>query len=198
MASCTFRVESLELTKAHDGLFRGLPEPVIFIAIYTVKPGDGDASGTRLLRSEKLEFKVTRESPEALPWTHSPWTHEIPVGGHLAILLIAMEKDGGDDILRVETALQSPESLQLWRLDEEPKVRVTFAESGAADDAISPSPVDLENRRGAFSVSCAWDKWVGACLWVECSPHEESVREARLHHRFGGNDWSMRVRTRVE
>lgn len=193
MATCTFRVESLELTKAHDGIFRGLPEPVILIAIYRV-----DESGTQLLRSEKLAFKVTTESPEPLPWTHSPWQHEIPEGGHLATLLIGIEEDSGDDIVRVEAALQSPESLQLWRLDEEPRVRVTFAEANAADDAISPSPVDVENPRGAFSVSCAWDKWVGACLWVEAAPHEESVREARLHQRFKGNDWTMRVRTRVE
>ncbi|MFK7998525.1 MAG: hypothetical protein AB8H86_02970 [Polyangiales bacterium] len=193
MATCTFRVESLELTKAHDGIFRGLPEPVILIAIYGV--GEG---GPRLLRSERLEFKVTAESAEPMPWTHAPWQHEIPADGHLATLLIGMEEDSGDDIARVEAALKSPDSLQLWRLDEDPRVRVTFAEADAAEDAISPSPVDVENQRGAFSASCAWDKWVGACLWVEAAPHEESVRESRLHQRFRGNDWTMRVRTRVQ
>lgn len=193
MASCTFRVESLELKKARDGLFRGLPEPVILIAIYGV-----DAHGTHMLRVEKLAFKVTGQSADPLPWTHSPWLHEVPAGGHLAVLVVAMEEDSGDDIARVQTALQSPESLQLWRLDEEPRQRVTFAEANNADDAISPSPVDVENGRGAFSVSCSWDKWVGACLWVESAPHEESVREARVRRRFKGNDWTMRVRTRVE
>lgn len=193
MATCTFRVESLELTKAHDGIFRGLPEPVILIAIYTV-----DDTGVRLLRSEKLAFNVTAESSDPLPWTHAPWQHEIPANGHLAALVIGMEEDSGDDIVRVEAALLSPESLQLWRLDEDPRVRVTFAEADAADDAISPSPVDVENQRGAFSVSCSWDKWVGACLWVEAATHEESVRESRLHQRFKGNDWTMRVRTRVQ
>ena len=75
---------------------------------------------------------------------------------------------------------------------------MTFEEANAADDAITPSPIDLENQSGALSVSCAWDKWVGACLWVEAPPHDESVREARLRQTLGRNDWLLRVRTRVE
>lgn len=193
MATCTFRVESLELTKAHDGLFRGLPEPVILIAIYGV-----DAEGTHLLRAEKLKFKVTAESPKPLPWTHDPWIHPVPPGGQVATLVVAMEEDSGDDIARVEAALQRPDSLQLWLVDEKPKLRVTFAQSADVDDAISPRRVDLENPGGALSVSCAWDKWVGASLWVESSAHAESTREVRLYQGLGRNDWLMRVRTRVE
>src|SRR5688572_25110651 len=90
------RVESLEITRGHDGLLRGKPEPVLLLAVYRMAEVGGAMLVGRLLR----RMRVEQAPPCVLDVPSAELRYDTRLRGNerFALLLLAVEEDDGGGV----------------------------------------------------------------------------------------------------
>jgi hypothetical protein len=189
------QVTGLEIARGHDGFLRGNPEPVIIFAAYLVTAGGLQIVGRSLHR-----FRASKPFPSAAKVD----TPELPACRILlhagatarwAVLAIALEEDGGEDVQRLFGAVEHHKNLSVWpsgAIDVEPQ---SLASVPFTDEWRLPREVDLLVDGLAASSSCRSDKWIGAVCWL--MPGNETGMLAGYRLPFlaedGRNDWTAIV-----
>lgn len=183
------RMGSLEIAKGHDGLLRGMPEPVILIGVYCL-----DRRGARLVarfvyhfeRPVRLPDKVEPREPsnERQVFTHDP-------GASLAIVALAVEEDNGRGVQDMFAALHHGDTIVVWT-DEAgastPRHLGELPEVWLERDVGRPVHLLIDDRDPARDLT--GDDWIAAAIAVH------DTARGRQHHRFrfvsqdGRNDWS--------
>ncbi len=204
MGTHTIQLQQLEIRRGHDGLLRGDPEVVLLVFAYALpemtaageKPGDEPGQGSERntlpsLLAERVDVPAKSPFPTTATLDH---TFEVTTqsDGAIALLLVAMEEDNGDDIARIQQTLQSGRGIRLWP-DKNGK-------DGNAESTLlgalpwkAPTACDIETPSGALSVSCGWDDWIAAAAWRADTFPSDSI-EVPFVSRNGKNDWRLRVK----
>ena len=187
------RVEltALEITAGDDGLFRGMPEPVVLLGGYLIAGGKAtllDRTIARLKQPKDRFPTIVKPSAPAV----LKMKGRAPEGSRVAVLAVALEEDGGDDVVRVYAQLGSGAGLRVWALDDAVPSVMSLAELGSI--AVSQPPVS--SRVGVLDDGvdlrdeCKDDELVGAGLFLVSLTRQEDA--FRLHFVSGDrkNDWT--------
>lgn len=194
--SATLSVRDLEIARGHDGLFRGDPEPLVVLGLYSLG-GESFALEDRQV--------VRFESPSAIPSSVRPKPGDAQMrvrrslgeGDRFLLLLSAIEEDSGDDVATFFQALESPKLLSAFLTDASDPTPHLLRDLAAArnpefTDALGCS---LLLDGSLMSQRCKGDNFV-ASSFLTCEVGESS-RRARFVSEDGLNDWTLTFDLRV-
>lgn len=189
----TLRLESLEIARGHDGLFRGPPEPAVILAILGCSAG----------RTTLLDRRIARfPPPRDVPCTMRPRESVVMAPmldddhTHALVLAIGVEVDDGRDLGRLFAALEDGDAWSAARLDDDVPLRSPMG--SLATDAVGRTlRIGLALAREAIEDGRS-DDVVGASL-TSLPAHTRTRRDARLALRSpdGRNDWTALARVGV-
>jgi hypothetical protein len=193
---------ALELASGHDGLLRGMPEPVVLLGAFLLTDGQARSLGRVLVRTNqpagRFPTVVTPTAQAALLGRGRAASGAS--GARIAVLAIALEEDSGKDVERVYAHLENGKALRVWALDDAVPHVTTLAELGAS----APSEPPIAPRVGVLDEGadlrdlCKDDEMVGAALFlIGVNRQEEGFR---LHFVSSDrkNDWTAIVGVSVE
>jgi hypothetical protein len=180
-------LKQLELARGHDGFLRGAPEPVLVAGTYLIEQ---DAihvlarSVCRVFPPNRFPCAVAPREPELVArWVH--YRHP----AYIAVLVVAVEEDGGLDVQRVYAALERRAALTVWPQDEAVPAPVGLEglEEGQARVNIMIDGADLAEP-------CESDNWVdAAALVVRARSPQTLTRRLPLVSADGRNDWTAEL-----
>lgn len=181
-------VKSLEVAKGFDGFFRGAPEPVLVCGVYAISDSHSELLGRGILRFPNLRtFPTTlKMSDSVLVQATQPKNDE----RQLAVILMALEEDGGKDIQRAYAMLQAHTELLLLETSGEP-IAVDIQEM-IHDVAHwgTARRIELVVDHEHFDRSCDSDKWISASGFVVQRGERSRVHFVSLDRK---NDWTALV-----
>ena len=182
-------LSALEIARGHDGLLRGMPDPVLLVGLYVSDPQNPESILT--VGRSLHRFRPTKPFPSSVHADRRDLPSVSFVTGRplqYHLLVIALEEDGGNDVQSVFGALEYPKALSVWSLDEANADLVPLG----AFRSERPSRIDLHLETRALHDVCSSDKCVGACTWIMRPrlPPATSVFRAGMRARDGKNDWT--------
>jgi len=189
-------LEALEITRGHDGLLRGKPEPALLFGVYRVVTSTASLVG-RLLR----RISVTSAPPCVLPVEGAELRYETRPreAERFAVVALAVEEDSGDGVTALYGSLEAPETFALWSLAEtvpEPRGLAAWV-AGASEPPDATRVQLLVSERHAREVSVA-DDFVSACaLSVVADGRQDEIWRMPFADESGRNQWTATVRVRV-
>jgi len=192
-------VVSLEMASGHDGLLRGHPDPAIVAGVYRI--GAGGAPATLVGRGQ-----VTFRPRGTYPLVSSPEEGaelvraRVSLGADeaLALLAIAVERDGGRDLGEIYAALPDAGAIRLW--DGAPTVPspVPIEELAQRDGmAGTVQPVHALIGGRDLDTACEDDDLVGVCLAVRPRSRGEVDLRLPFANADRANDWTAVLRITV-
>jgi len=188
------RPEAMEIVAGHDGLARGLPEPVAVVAAYYC-----NAEGTALVSRALVPFAVEGKAPS--------WAQTIPrqqpapswfvaeTSGTVVVVAVAIEEDSGKDIQRIYADSDLADELLIWPLDGGGAVPCALDRIAELSVAEAPIQVGLHTAGGAPSDTVRSDDYVGtAAVWL-ATPTDLRTRDFALpiRSRDGRNHWIVNL-----
>lgn len=201
---------ALELASGHDGLLRGMPEPVILLGVFLLANARALPLGRCLVRLNqpvgRFPTTVTPPQPAVLRAKG-----RASASARIAVLAIAVEEDAGKDVERIYTHLAEGKNVRLWNLEDTVPSPAALAElvqgpeapgSLAASPAPVPHPVAVRVGVVADGADlrdlCKEDDLVGASLFVIPTTRQEEG--FRVHFTSGDkqNDWTALISVSVE
>ena len=125
---------SLELASGHDGLLRGMPEPVVLLGAFLLADGRALPLGRCLVRlsSPSGRFPTTVTPPE--PAVLRAKGRAIS-SARIAVLALAVEEDDGGDVERIYAHLAEAKNLRVWDLEESVPSPASLAELLSGSEA---------------------------------------------------------------
>ncbi|HLM75008.1 MAG TPA: hypothetical protein VK459_20000 [Polyangiaceae bacterium] len=199
---------ALELASGHDGLLRGLPEPVILLGVFLVANARALPLGRCLVRMNppvgRFPLTVTPPQPAVLRAKG-----RASASARIAVLAIAVEEDAGKDVERIYAHLAEGKNVRVWNLEDAVPSPTSLAElvpgpegSPVAASALLPHPV--ATRVGVVVDGaelrdvCEDDELVGASLFLIPTTRQEEG--FRVHFTSGDkkNDWTALISVSVE
>lgn len=209
-------VTALELASGHDGLLRGMPEPVIVLGAFLIAGGRATPLGRMLVRLKQPQGRfptvVTPPEPAVLrtKGRGSSTTR-------IAVLGLAIEEDVGKDVERIYAHLAEAKHVRVWTLEDAVPSPVALAELAPSASASVPAPAPAPPAAPAPTVlnpvatrvgvvvegadlrdACTEDDFVGASLFlIPTTVQEDGVR---LHFTSADqlNDWTALLTVSVE
>ena len=201
---------ALELASGHDGLLRGLPEPVILLGAFLLAGGRALPLGRCLVRLNppvgRFPTTVTPAQPAVLRAKGRASS-----SARIAVLALAVEEDDGKDVERIYAHLAEGKNVRVWNLEDTVPSPAALAElvpgpevpgSPVAASALLPHPVatrvgvvvDEADLRDV----CEDDELIGASLFV--IPTTRNEEAFRVHFTSGDkkNDWTALISVSVE
>lgn len=191
-------VTSLEMASGHDGLLRGAPEPALLLAVYRV----GGAEAAALVGRAQVVFHPLAG---AFPAVARPDGDDgivkvrAPLDGtqRIALLAVALERDGGRDLAEIYAALSDAGTLRLW--EEGTAVPSPVALEELAAHVIGPEPRRVHAILAGkdLDASCDDDELVGTCFAVR--PRTRCEEDLRLAFVSADrvNDWTAVLRLSI-
>lgn len=190
----TLKLESVEITRGHDGFLSGNPEPALLLAALGVSPGRACLLSRALRR-----LAVTTPFPATVqPEEPVLFRVELPPGcPRVALLGLAVEEDRGDDVEALYSALGQADALDAWTLGTELPEPRGLGELSDAPPTPPPeaSRVDLLRDGVHLGDACRHDSWIGAAL-VLLAADQPAHRRWRMpfFSADGRNDWTANLR----
>lgn len=185
-------VDELEVAKGHDGLLRGMPEPVVVVAAWLV-----DALGALLVGRSTVRFQTPTTFPCALPVPEKTRLDARLRGDEGSVVLVlacGVEEDNGRGVQEAYAAMErSAELALMWSEGDHPHGGPLdeFARS-ASSGLRSPRPVEVELDRRALQEHVAGDDWIAAAACVApCSEPGRRTLRFPLRADDGKNDWTL-------
>lgn len=181
-----------EIALGHDGLFRGRPDPLILVGLYHI------ANEHALLLCRGLaRVNIKGPYPASVDGNgHSQNTELVSQQWGrvdcLALLVIALEEDGGSDARRVYAELERA-PFTFWRDDLIEPVPYALGECATSPPHTSEN-VEVLMRGEPLREQCNDDELIGATLSV-FHHVRRGKHPRRLHFRApdGKNDWTCEV-----
>jgi hypothetical protein len=176
----------LELAKGHDGLLRGLPEPVIAAGAYLLIEGEARLIGRHIWRFD---------APAAIPGKARATTANLLVPRprlatcEMVLLMFAVEEDSGRGVANTYAALERGDDLLV--LDDLGDHLHALHELGAIEAPAGRLHRALPRVDGrGFDELCVGDDWIDAAwMHIPLGPYSADLR---FHARAsdGKNDWT--------
>lgn len=190
------RLEQLELASAHDGAFRGAPEPLVMIGVYRV----GGASMT--LVDRHLQRAVPIAPYPAIVELGESMEVRIPrvEGMKIVVLGLALEEDGGGGVAHLFGQLGAPDRLALWPTEEVEPDPVSLADWALRDPIPAPASATVHVLDDGKDLRDAvlGDDWIGGSVFhLPDRRANVSGRRLRFRSADGKNDWTLVLRVRV-
>jgi hypothetical protein len=189
-------LESLEVTRGTDGLFRGRPEPVIVVAAYRVGNAElalvGRISCRAVVRDAapvvcSLGNQALRYDSRMLP------------GERYVILATALELDAGHGLAALQACLERTEAIALWSLGDSVPVPSSLVDF-AARAFRAPEAAAVELLVGSQSAAeiVRGDELVSSCAFAldGLQRHDEPWRLA-FADPARRNVWCVNLRAHV-
>jgi len=180
-------IKHLELARGHDGFLRGAPEPVLIVGAYLVEEDQVRVlarSVCRVPTPGRIPSTVVPTEPEIV----ARWVHYQPPA-RVALLVLAIEEDGGDDVQSLYAALERHGELSVW-----PQSDTVPSPQALHELALGQARVNVLIDDSDMSQSCASDEWVDAATLV-VPAQSPQVLSRRLHliSADGRNDWTAEL-----
>ncbi len=189
----TVNLTSVLLTRGHDGLLRGKPEPVLLFAAYAVA-----GKYVALLSSIRHTFGVRGPYPSTVDCKQQAlFRAPLPDGVQRVLLLcLALEYDRGPDILALGDGLSVPEHWGVWATDSPVEVPFSLADLALLQPFRPPSAMTVNVRfmeRDCREL-CQQDDFVGGAV-ILLSPQRPTrdTWRARMISADGRNDWTANL-----
>jgi hypothetical protein len=207
----TFRLRmeltALELASGHDGLLRGLPEPVIVLGAFLLASARALPLGRCLVRlsqpAGRFPTTVTPPQPAVLRAKGRAST-----SARIAVLAIAVEEDAGKDVERIYAHLAEAKNVRVWNLEDAVPSPVSLAELVAGPEAPSIAapllPHPVATRVGVVVDGadlrdvCEADELIGAGLFVIPTTRNEEGFRVHFTSADQKNDWTAVLSVSVE
>ena len=177
----------IEIALGDDGWGRGDPEPVLLLGLYALADERVSLVSRGLVRPRVRSPYPNHAEGDGKPIIAT----RPPKGVPLALLVLALEEDGGRDVRELYAKLEKP-SFTLWSDD---------------DDTPNPRPFAewLAGPRGSFGVHplhdevdlaehCSSDEWIGATLIVGVA--RGGSHRVHVRSEDGDNDWTVELALR--
>lgn len=162
--SIVLHVASLEVALGHDGFLRGDPEPVLVCGVFALAGEQALLIGRGIGR-----FARPRRYPTVVKLDDSAlaegrlWSREQAM---VAVLVIALEEDGGNDIQRAYAMLQSHSELLLIESCDQPNASHVEELLHRPEGWHRPKKVSIETDGRQFDLDCHSDKWIAASAFA--------------------------------
>lgn len=183
--SLCLEVSSLEVAAGFDGLLRGKPEPVLVCGVF------GIADNKPILIGRGIgNFARPKRYPAVVLLADSKLAEGrlSSVGDPVAaVLVIALEKDGGHDIRQAYAMLQSHGELHLIESCDQPNASDLQEVLLEPELWKQPKKIGLVVDGQSFEAECRSDKWIAAAAFA--TPLRTSHR-VHLVSKDRKNDWT--------
>ncbi|HVJ14277.1 MAG TPA: hypothetical protein VM686_02505 [Polyangiaceae bacterium] len=188
-------LESLEITRGHDGLMRGKPEPVLLLAAYRV------SAAVALVGRVLCRAKMGKAPPCVLPLEGAELRYDTRLRGEerFLLLMVAVEEDSGEGVAALYAKLEAPDAFALWSLSEPVPAPRSLGEWTAVLSA-APEAVPIElmvEQRHARELGSG-DDFVSACaICVTAGDRQDEAWRLPFTDLEGRNQWTATVRVRI-
>lgn len=156
-------IQSLEVTRAHDGLFRGTPEPVLVVGLFETLSQE---RGVHLLDRKLFHFDVDGAIPGVYRCEEGKLTGRAREDSMVSLVVIALEEDDRTGVTDLYGLLEQPDVISFWfPKNDVPEVeRLSSILPPATEDrtVLSPARV-LFDTRDAHDLGKG-DDFVGAAI----------------------------------
>lgn len=192
-------VKNLEIVRGYDGLFRGVPEPIVLLAAFLLDGESVRPLGRQLIRfaipQNRFPCTVANLSIEALGAKSRAGQQ-----AKILLLMLALEEDSGEDILRIYTHLAEAKHWRIWRLEDPVPSPMAVMELGAMPLPTLPylCSVGVVDDGHELRDICKDDTLVGAGLVMLGTGRWEDEFRIRFLSADERNDWTARVEAHVE
>ncbi len=190
------QIESLEVTRGHDGFLRGKPEPVMMLAAYRAQPSAASLVGRVLLKPRLVRDPPCKLVLEGVELRYDTHPRELE---RFVLLALAVEQDSGEGVTALYESLEAAQDLALWSMGEDvPAPRALGEWSPATIAAPDAQPIELlVATRHAREVSES-DDYISACaLALPVGERHDELWRLPFADSDGGNDWTATLRVRV-
>lgn len=180
----TVALDWIEIALGDDGWGRGDPEPVLLVGLYAEHETQVSLVSRGLARP-----RVKSPYPNDVDGDEGPIIKtRLPDQSRLALLVLALEEDGGKDVQSLYAMLEQPR-FSFWSDDDpEPNPRTLSEWMAGATGVFGVNPLHDEVD---LAEHCRSDEWIGATLIVDVKRggrHRVHVRSAD-----GTNDWTVEL-----
>ncbi|NUQ76157.1 MAG: hypothetical protein HUU21_21675 [Polyangiaceae bacterium] len=201
---------ALELAAGHDGLLRGMPEPVILLGAFLLANARALPLGRSLVRlnqpSGRFPTTVTPPEPAVLRAKG-----RATASARIAVLAIAVEEDAGDDVARIYGHLAEGKNVRVWNHEDAVPAPAALSELLAGPDShvppiVAPAllPHPVASRVGVVVDGadlrdlCQADELVGASLFLIPTTRQEEGYRVHFTSSDKKNDWTALISVSVE
>ena len=170
-------LQSLEVTRAEDGLFRGTPEPVLVVGLFETL---SQQRGVRLLDRKLFHFNVDGAIPGTYRCEEAKLTGRAREDSMVSLVVIALEEDDRTGVTDLYGLLEQPDVISFWfPKNDVPEVeRLSSLVPPPTDDrtVLSPARV-LFDARDAHDLGKG-DDFVGTAIgrWSASPRRTLSIR----------------------
>jgi hypothetical protein len=183
--SITLEVSSLEVAAGFDGLFRGDPEPVLVCGIF----GMADNKAVLIARgvgrfARPIRYPAVVKMADSQLADGRLSTTSEPL---VAVVVMALEEDGGRDIRRAYGILQSHGELHLIESCDQPNASDIGELLLRPAEWKQPKKVTLAVDGQSFDAECRSDKWIAASAF---SAPLRTTHRVHLVSDDKTNDWT--------
>ena len=190
-------VAAVEMAAGHDGLLRGMPEPALLLGLYRVGGGPAVLVGRgQIVLQPTGAFPLVVEPPSA---DRELVRTRISLGTDqcLAILVVALEVDGGRDLARIYAGLQDLAAIRLWEGETVLPSPVPIDEMALRAPTSPALVVQAILGEEDLGRTCRDDELVGVCLATR--PRRALTEHVRFPFKSadGRNDWTAVVHVAV-
>lgn len=194
---------ALELASGHDGLLRGMPEPVVLLGAFLVASGRALPLGRCLVRLNQPvgRFPTTVTPPQP---TVLRAKGRASVSARIAVLAIAVEEDVGKDVERIYSHLAEAKNVRVWNLEEAVPSPAALAELVPGPESTPLLPHPVATRVGVVADgadlrdACKDDELIGASLFVIPTTRQEEGFRVHFTSADLKNDWTAVIAVSVE
>lgn len=183
----TIALDWIEIALGDDGWGRGDPEPVLLLGLYALADDEVSLVSRGLARP-----RVRSPYPNDADGDDRPIIQvRPPQGTRLALLVLALEEDGGKDVAAIYAKLEKP-SFTLWSNDaSEPYPRALAEWIAGPSGTFGVHPMHEEVD---LAEHCRSDEWIGATLIVGAA--RGSSHRVHVRSDDGDNDWTVELALR--
>ncbi|HYQ01326.1 MAG TPA: hypothetical protein VER96_21790 [Polyangiaceae bacterium] len=191
-------LQTLEVTRGHDGFLRGKPEPAVLVAAYRVN-GELPAS---LVGRLLVRVRLQGDMPCSIPLVDRELRYDARVGvaERLVMLAFAVEENNGEGMAALYAAFENPGQLLLYNASESVPSPLTLGD-WAKSSCSPPAARPIETLLGGESLEkiADSDQFIAACAF-SLSAHAKCDDAWRLPFlgRDERNDWTLLARMRVD
>lgn len=191
-------LQTLEVTRGHDGFLRGKPEPTLLAAAYRVNGALPATLVGRLL----IRVQLQGDMPCSVQLGERELRYDARVGPteRLVMLVFAIEENNGEGIAALYGAFENPTQLLLYNANESVPSPLTL-EDWAKRTCSPPTAHTIETLLDGESLDKLTDsdQFIAACAF-SLSAHAKCDDAWRLPFlgRDERNDWTLLARMRVD
>jgi len=191
-------LETLEVTRGHDGFLRGKPEPVLLVAAYRTNGVLPASLVSRLL----LRARIEQDMPCRVELAQRELRYDARFADEerLLLLVFAVEENGGEGVASLYAAFENPGQLLIYDASEaipNPRTLEEWAKSECS--APCARPIEVLLAGSALAEVTDSDQFIAASAFsVFAQARSDEAWRLPFLARDARNDWTLLLRMRID